>query len=497
MRSLNILTIFFFFFFTAANATTHTTVKSGDWDDATIWSTGIVPSIGSWPGDEVIINHKVEAGSDLTFKQGASMTVNSNASLEIEGDLKMQGSGTFVIAANGSVNCEDFKHGGHGGSFNVNGNLFAEDITVSGVAEFYSDGNIYATNLEIKGSGNFESKGGTLSIEENWDITGGTAIKVSNTEVTVEGNFTRTGGPSIAFTAGTMSVGEVFTGKGGGNICFDGTIVTVGEETDLRGSVQVLIGGRGSFTSEVVSISGAAGIEGKDLGGWFNCVTMTFGGSGKVECVDGGCLYNSGNEDEMPSELDLGSGSNTVLPVELLYFEAQVEADGMVIVSWATAVEINNDFFTVEMSLNGKDWKALDTVKGAGNSDVELAYEWKDANVAASGTVYYRLKQTDFDGTFSYSSIESVQFSAEEKAQYAVNVYPNPATEYVLIEGLEADAAPQVSLINLQGQTINISSTDEGTTTRINIPAHLPAGTYGLVIQNSGQVQTQQLVIQK
>jgi|GEM_PF-1329005 len=499
MGNLNILTIlFFFFFFTAANATTHTTIKSGDWDDATIWSTGAVPNISAWPGDVVIINHKVEAGSDLSFKQGASMTVNSNASLEIDGELQLQGSGVFIIASNGIIDCGKVQHSGYAGSLSVNGTLISDDvITIAGVAEFFTDGTIYASKIEIKNSGNFESKGGMIEIEGAWEISGGTVIKISNTEVVVEDKFQRTGGPSIEFTGGSLTVGDDFLGSGGGSICFDGTEVDVENDTKLSGSVMVSVGGRGYFTTNKAELKGTASIQGKDLGGWFNCNEIQFQGSAKVSCVDGNCNYNRNNADDMPNQVDLGTGNNTVLPVELLYFEAQVEADGMLIVGWATAVEINNDFFTIEMSLNGKDWKAMDTVKGAGNSDVELAYEWTAANVEARGTVYYRLKQTDFDGTFTYSSIQSVKFAEIEKAQYAVNVYPNPATEYVLIEGLETDAAPQVSLINLQGQTINISSTDEGRTTRINIPAHLPAGTYGLVIQNSGQIQTQQLVIQK
>ncbi|MBX2873405.1 MAG: T9SS type A sorting domain-containing protein [Saprospiraceae bacterium] len=496
MRSLTLLTIFFFFF-TALNATTHTTVKSGDWDDVNIWSTGQVPNISSWPGDEVIINHKVEVDGNLSFKQGASMTINANASLEIDGDWNLQGEGTFIIAQNANVSCDDVRHTGYGGSISVQGTLEAEDISVSGVAQFYNDGSIYADNLEIKGSGNFDSKGGLIQVAEEWTITGGTAIKISNTDVVIEEDFTRTGGPSIEFTGGTMSVGDVFTGKGGGSICFNGTIVNVTNETDLRGSVKVYVGGRGSFTSEDVNLTGTAAILGKDMGGWVNCVSMSISGSAKVECVDGGCMYDDENADEMPSQLDLGAGTNTVLPVELLYFEANVKADGMLVVSWATAIEVNNDFFTIEMSLNGKDWKGLDEVKGAGNSDVELAYEWKNADINAAGTTYLRLKQTDFDGSFSYSDIESVTFSSKEAAQFEVNVFPNPATEYIIIEGIGADVAPQITLVNMQGQRMLIPVTDEGFNTRVDIPSYLPAGTYGLVIENGGQIDTQQLIIQK
>ncbi|MBX2875069.1 MAG: T9SS type A sorting domain-containing protein [Saprospiraceae bacterium] len=497
MRSLTILTIFFFFF-TAANATTHTTVRSGEWDDASIWSTGQVPNISSWPGDMVIVNHKVEADGNLSFKQGASMTVNSNASLEIDGYFKLEGSGTFVIAVNGVVECEEVKHTAWDGAISVHGSLVVEEkVSISGVAKFYTDGNLYAEKVEVKGSGSFESKGGMINIETEWKISGGTAVKISNTEIIVEEKFNRTGGPNIEFKGGSLSVGEEFIGKGGGTICFDGTVVTVGEETELKGSVIVSVGGRGSFTSEKIKMSGTACLIGKGLGGWLNCVRFECSGSAYVQCVDESCFYGSDNENAIPQRLDLGSGSNTVLPVELIYFEAQVAADGMLVVNWATAVEVNNDFFTIEMSLDGRDWTAMDEVIGAGNSDVELSYKWTEENMEVEGTAYIRLKQTDFDGTFTYSDIESVEFASTEKAAFEVNVYPNPATEYVVIDGLEADSNPQIMLVNMQGQNINVSATDEGQGTRVDIPTYLPAGTYGLVIQNGAQVQTQQLIIQK
>lgn len=498
MRSLTILT-FFFFVVTTLNATTHTTIKGGDWDDASIWSTGQVPNISAWPGDNVIINHKVETPGDLAFKQGASMTVNANASLEINGEFKLQGSGTFLIAADAIVNCGKVKNAGYGGSLSVNGSLISDDvITISGVAAFFTDGTIYADKIEVKGSGNFESKGGVIELEGAWEISGGTAIKISNTEVVTEDKFKRTGGPSIEFIGGSLTVGDDFLGSGGGSICFDGTVVEVENDTKLSGSVAINVGGRGSFSTNKAELKGSSTIRGKDLGGWFNhAEDIDFQGSGNVRCVDGNCYYDKNNEDEMPNALDLGSGLNTVLPVELLYFEADVEQGGMLVVNWATAVEINNDFFTIEMSLNGKVWKSMGEVKGAGNSDVELTYEWKNDEVNATGTAYVRLKQTDFDGSFSYSDIESVEFVNKANANYQVNVFPNPATEYIMIEGIAADKTPLISLVNMQGQRIQIPVSDEGINTRVDIPSYLPAGTYGLVIDNGDQIQTQQVVIQK
>lgn len=88
---------------------------------------------------------------------------------------------------------------------------------------------------------------------------------------------------------------------------------------------------------------------------------------------------------------------------------------------WTTATELNNDYFTVER-LNNADFEALFVVQGAGNSHTVLPYSGIDKN-PLYGTSYYRLKQTDFDGTFTYSQIAVVNLEVIEK----INLFPNPA----------------------------------------------------------------------
>lgn len=491
MKNFNLLIILFFFIGTL-NAATHTSIQNGDWDNADTWDTGRVPNLSAWPGDVVVINHKVTSAEGLKFSQGAGLTINANATLIVEGELKLQGSGTFLIASRGSLECENLKHSGYSGSFTLQGDLICkDDIEISGVAAFYTEGNIFASNIEMKGSGAFESNGGSINLSNDLTISGGSSFKSYKTDYNIEGAFKRTGGPNIAFAGGTMSIGENLEGSGGGSICFDGTIVNIGEKLELKGSVIIYIGGRGSVSVPKVELKGATAILGKDMGGWFYSEEMSLSPGCKIECTDGGCSYSDANDHEMPSALDLGTSS--VLPVELLYFQAKANLDGMLVVSWATAVEINNDYFTIQMSVNGKDWKAIKNVKGAGNSDITIQYEWMGE--AATGTVYYRLMQTDFDGSFSYSDIQSVTF--EKESQFNISVFPNPATEYVVIEGITADAKPQVYLVNLQGQQLNVSSIDQGANTRVDIPSQLPAGTYGLVIQTGQNIQTQRIVIQK
>jgi hypothetical protein len=96
------------------------------------------------------------------------------------------------------------------------------------------------------------------------------------------------------------------------------------------------------------------------------------------------------------------------MPVELLSFNAK-EKDNDVILNWSTASEVNNDFFTVENSENGIDFNAIGAVEGAGNSNSVLDYNFVDENPYE--LTYYRLKQTDYNGGFTYSQIVKVSFN--------------------------------------------------------------------------------------
>ncbi len=97
-----------------------------------------------------------------------------------------------------------------------------------------------------------------------------------------------------------------------------------------------------------------------------------------------------------------------VLPIELLFFQAS--ANGKAVhTSWVTSSETDNDFFTIERSANAADFYPIGTLNGAGNSQTELNYAYAD-DAPLLGISYYRLKQTDFDGGFTYSDIRSVAF---------------------------------------------------------------------------------------
>jgi hypothetical protein len=112
--------------------------------------------------------------------------------------------------------------------------------------------------------------------------------------------------------------------------------------------------------------------------------------------------------------------SGNPLPIELINFNA-IPNGNSVDVSWQTASEINNDYFTVEKSIDGVNFEFVVEIDGAGNSTSQLSYSTVDEN-PYNGQSFYRLKQTDFDGSFEYSNPVVVNFNGGK----VISIYPNP-----------------------------------------------------------------------
>jgi hypothetical protein len=120
----------------------------------------------------------------------------------------------------------------------------------------------------------------------------------------------------------------------------------------------------------------------------------------------------------------------TPLPIELVSFGATCEEEG-VLLAWSTASELNNDHFTIERSSDVEHWEEVGIVPGAGNSFSLLHYSLVD-EAPMSGIAYYRLKQTDLDGTFEHSDMVPAQ-CAKGNTLNAL-LYPNPTLEDITLE---------------------------------------------------------------
>ncbi len=122
--------------------------------------------------------------------------------------------------------------------------------------------------------------------------------------------------------------------------------------------------------------------------------------------------------------------SQTPLPITLMKFDAEVDNNNDVKLMWTTAQEINNEYFTIERSSNGLDWEEILKIPGAGDSKTARSYSEYDRN-PLWGKSYYRLKQTDFDGSSTYFNVRSVIVNRSFRD---VVVHPVPANDVLLIK---------------------------------------------------------------
>jgi uncharacterized repeat protein (TIGR01451 family) len=152
---------------------------------------------------------------------------------------------------------------------------------------------------------------------------------------------------------------------------------------------------------------------------------------------------------------DIDAGFTTVpLPVELLYFRGSGNGCSVEL-EWATASEEGNDYFVVEHSVDGRNFKPLKVVQGAGNSTDVLNYSTTHDNVRQNLN-HYRLKQVDFDGSFAYSEIVSVKTNCYDDFRGVVGIYPNPTASGSVKVKLYADAdlVANLEVVDVLGRVV-------------------------------------------
>ena len=153
---------------------------------------------------------------------------------------------------------------------------------------------------------------------------------------------------------------------------------------------------------------------------------------------------------------------NVVLPISLKSFDAALKND-FVEVSWITLSEHNNDFFTIERSADGIKFDSIGVVKGAGNSQSIISYGHTDTD-PLSGTSYYRLKQTDYDKTDTYSEVKRIVNDKVKASELLV--YPNPVEMGApLFVKFNSDTSQDkklawLAITDITGRTLYYAATD-------------------------------------
>ncbi len=212
---------------------------------------------------------------------------------------------------------------------------------------------------------------------------------------------------------------------------------------DVLGKLTILDSSFGCFSNCVsgldlddnskITINSVNGIDEKDRGG--NAVpTITIGGNIVTPALPfgPGCINAAG-----------------FLPVDLIAFEGE-QVDQSNTLYWSTASEENTDYFSVQRSTDGIDFKEIGTVRALGFTSEIQTYNFEDR--APEALSYYRLEIIDFDGLVTYSNVIVLQRNSD---LVEVEVYPNPVIDDVNVKvNLEKDGPVEIKIFDAAGKVI-------------------------------------------
>ena len=174
-----------------------------------------------------------------------------------------------------------------------------------------------------------------------------------------------------------------------------------------------------------------------------------------------------------------GNVATGALPVTWLYFNATQESD-KVLLSWGTSAEVNSAWFVVERSANGIDFQQVDRVAANNNTTSDQHYNFTDA-ITAQQKLFYRLKQIDIDGAYTYSKVVTVQ----TVEQAAARLQPNPVQDVVRIQLPDSRQNATLNIYNAAGILVHRQTISNWQPVNVQ---QLTAGMYYLQIQQANKL---------
>ncbi len=318
-----------------------------------------------------------------------------------------------------------------------------------------------------------------------------------NHDITIAGDFTVDGSGFIIINAGMLTItGDLRISKGG-LVLVSSTLIVNGNMRMDKGTGVNPFGGQliintegtaivnGSFENKNnnngVIIDGIFSVDGGLKNGNGSSIT----GMGSIAV--GGTITNNGTIDGGITVID------GPLPIELFYFKSKI-IDNTIKLLWATASEIDFDYFTVERCTDGQNFKGIREVNGHGNSSEIIEYSFVDTTPIA-GISYYRLKATDFDGSIEYHKVISVDFKV---SVIKFIIYPNPIKSYDKLNVLFSATADikknNIIIRDGFGSVIYENTLSSGITT-ITLPNHIKPGVYFVSSNDGNQTKIARLVV--
>jgi hypothetical protein len=321
----------------------------------------------------------------------------------------------------------------NGGTFRVCGNLTLNSINFnSGTIIIESGGsltiNLGGGNLYLNGNSSICNRGtfnlnGSLRMQNTnntiWNIGSGASFNVTGV---IEINSATS---KIINNAGSITAGSILVqgSASAGAICMQ------------NGSCFTFNGGSNSIINNFTNAwtfsgTGTAAVTYNGNAQLNNAFTAS---SNIIICRNAGATTSGGGGWGAATLANTPCPNCSVaLPIELLYFNAII-CNNSVCFNWATASEFNNNYFTIEYSENAIDFNSLARIEASGNSTSKIKYH-KNVSLnqfnSNSTILYFRLKQTDYDGQVSYSEIIALNI---DKKINEISIYPNPFMDEINI----------------------------------------------------------------
>ncbi|MBS1917589.1 MAG: T9SS type A sorting domain-containing protein [Bacteroidetes bacterium] len=184
--------------------------------------------------------------------------------------------------------------------------------------------------------------------------------------------------------------------------------------------------------------------------------------------------------------------SGDPLPMILVDFNAVMDNNKSVDLSWSTEMEQNSSHFNVLRSADGSSWSVIGIVEAKGNSSIVSNYSFTDQNPLSSVN-YYRLQMVDLDGKYSYSEIKVVKASLIN----GLSIFPNPAKDYINVSVGGSSSSLTIRLINQSGQILQEKIVNSASSSVVSMPVYsYPQGNYYLQVTSAdGSQQTSKVLI--
>jgi len=200
----------------------------------------------------------------------------------------------------------------------------------------------------------------------------------------------------------------------------------------------------------------------------------------KDECIDVVVTFipNGGTPGPTCEEL------SAALPVELISFKGKI-ADDLINLSWKTASEVDNDYFEIQHSTDGRFFDAIGKIGGNGTTFEQQDYNF-DHKRPSDGVNYYRLKQVDFDEKFDYSNIVSVDF----RKPSSWRLFPTQSNDAITVDWSDDFSAEAISIFDINGKIVFSKRIDSEQTSEFISIANFPSGSYFLKMQSGRAISS-------